>query len=114
MNTAKELHDRAMDLVETAILQRVHGNEELTVRHYAEALVLELAAITELAKRGETSEPTWSVLHRSAGWMAFNSNQFQRAEQLASKALAGEPHPEIAEELRALLERIPRRREDMS
>ncbi len=103
-----------MDLVETAILERVRGNAELTTQLYTEALKLGLAAIAELENRGETSEPTWSVLHRSAGWMAFNSNQFRRAEQLASKALAGEPHPEIAEELRELLkqvfERIPPRR----
>ena len=104
MRTAKELHDRAMDLVEAGILERVKGNEDLTVQRYAEALDLELSAITVLEERGETSEPTWSVLHRSAAWMAFNSNQFRRAEQLASKALAGEPHPEIAEELRDLWE----------
>ena len=118
MSTAKELHDRAMDLVEAAVLERVQSNEELTVQRYAEALELEHAAIAELDKDSETSEPTWSVLHRSAGWMAFNSNQFRRAEQLASKALTCEHHPEIAEELRELLEqvfeRIPRRREDAS
>ena len=86
MSTAKELHDRAMDLVEEGILERVKGNEDLTVQRYVEALELELTAITKLEERGETSEPTWSVLHRSAAWMAFNSNQFRKAEQLASKA----------------------------
>ena len=95
-----------MDLVEAAILERVEGNLERTAQLYAEALELELAAIAEMDKRGETAEPTWSVLHRSAGWMAFNSNQFRRAEQLACKALAGEPHPEISEELRELLEQV--------
>ena len=104
MRTAKELHDRAMDLVEAGILERVKGNEDLTVQRYAEALDLELSAITVLEERGETSEPTWSVLHRSAAWMAFNSNQFRQAEQLASKALAGEPHPEVADELREVWE----------
>ena len=103
MSTAKELHDQAMDLVETAILERIKGDAELTVTLYAEALDLELAAIAILDEHGQTAEPTWSVLHRGAGWMAFNSNQFRKAEKLACKALAGDPHPEIAEELRDLL-----------
>ena len=97
-------HNQAMDLVETAILERTRGHNKKAIQLYAEALELELAAIKELDERGERPEPTWSVLHRSAGWMAFNSNQFRRAEKLASKALAGDPHPEIAEELRDLLE----------
>ena len=106
MTTVRDLHNQAMDLVEKAILERVRGNKDLTVQLYAEALELELAAIAEMDKYGEVAELTWSVLHRGAGWMAFNSNQFRRAEQLASKALAGEPHPEIAEELRELLEQV--------
>lgn len=96
-------HNQAMDLVETAILERTRGHEEKAIQLYAEALDLELAAIRELDERSDHAEPTWSVLHRSAGWMAFNSNQFRRAEKLASRALAGDPHPEIAEELRDLL-----------
>lgn len=104
MRPAKELHDQAMDLVEYAILERVRGNSESTLELYAKALELELNAISELEKSGQIEEPTWSVLHRGAGWMAFNSGQYRRAEKLACKALAGEPHPEIAEELRDLLE----------
>ena len=102
--TTTNPHNQAMDLVETAILERTRGHGEKAIQLYAEALELELAAIKELDERGERAEPTWSVLHRSAGWMAFNSNQFRLAEKLASKALAGDPHPEIAEELRDLLE----------
>ena len=104
--TNNNSHNQAMDLVETAILERTRGHKEKAIQLYAEALELELAAIRELDERGERAEPTWSVLHRSAGWMAFNSNQFRQAEKLASKALAGNPHPEIAEELRDLLEEI--------
>ncbi|MXZ10194.1 MAG: hypothetical protein F4Y79_12220 [Gemmatimonadetes bacterium] len=102
--TTTNPHNQAMDLVEIAILERTRGHDEKAVQLYAEALELELAAIKELDERGDQAEPTWSVLHRSAGWMAFNSNQFRRAEKLASRALAGDPHPEIAEELRDLLE----------
>ena len=104
MRSAKELHNQAMDLVENAILERIRGNAESTSKLYAKALELELDAIADLEKSGQIEEPTWSVLHRGAGWMAFNSGQYRRAERLASKALAGDPHPEIAEELRDLWE----------
>ena len=104
MSTVRDLHNQAMDLVERAILERIRGNMDVNIQLHKEALELELAAIAEMDKYGETAEPTWSVLHRSAGWMAFNSKQFRQAEQIACKALAGEPHPEIAEELRDLWE----------
>ena len=110
MSAPNNPHNRAMDLVETAILERLRGNRAKTVQLYAEALELELVAIRELDERGERAEPTWSVLHRSAGWMAFNSHQFDMAAKLARKALAGNPHPEIAEELRDLQETINSRR----
>lgn len=104
MSTVRDLHNQAMDLAERAILERIRGNMDVNIQLHKEALELELAAIAEMDKYGETAEPTWSVLHRSAGWMAFNSKQYRRAEQIACKALAGEPHPEIAEELRDLWE----------
>ena len=104
MRSAKELHDRAMDLVESAILERIRGNAECTSDLYAKALELELGAISEIERNGRIEEPTWSVMHRSAGWMAFNSGQYRRAEKLASKALAGDPPQEIADELRDLWE----------
>lgn len=106
MKDTKNPHHQAMDLVEAAMVERARGNGEKTARLYAEALKLELAAIAELDKYGERVEPTWSVLHRSAGWMAFNSGQLRLAEQLADKALAGNPHPEVAAELRDLLEQV--------
>ena len=106
MSTASNSHHLAMDLVELAVLERVRGNVERTEQLYAQALELEMAAIQELHERNDFTEPTWSVLHRSAGWMAFNSSQPRLAEQLACKALARDPHPEIAEELRDLLEQV--------
>ena len=68
---------------------------------------MELKALDEIT---EPVEPTYSILHRSAGWLALDCNQPRLAEQLASKALAGDPHPKIAEELRDLMEQINFRR----
>ena len=103
MSAMNDFHHQAMDLVGAAILERVHGSPEKVSRLYAEALEMELAAIAELP---EPIEPTHSVLHRSAGWMAYHSQQYRKAEQLAASALAHEPPPEIANELRDLLRQI--------
>ena len=85
MSTKNNPHNQAMDLVETAILERTRGNTERTNQLYAQAL--------ELEERNDLAEPTWSVLHRSTGWMAFNSNQPRLAEKLACKALGWQPPP---------------------
>lgn len=54
---------------------------------------------------GESVEPTFSVLHRSARTLALDCNQLRRDEELAARALAKDPPPEIAAELRELLGR---------
>ena len=92
-----------MDIAERAILERVRGNIEESVQLFGQALHCELSAVDSL---DEPVEPTYSVLHRSAASLALNANQPRKAEQIVAKALAGEPHAEIAEELRDLWEQI--------
>jgi hypothetical protein len=48
-------------------------------------------------------EPTRSVLHRSAASLAVECCQLREAERLIGRALAGNPPPDIADELRDLL-----------
>ena len=103
MSAMNDFHRRAMDFAAQGFIAQMGVEPESAVSLFEEALELELAAIAELH---EVVEPTNSVLHRSAGWMAFHSQQFRKAEQLACKALAGDPHPEIADELRDLLEQV--------
>lgn len=98
-------HHKAMAFAEHALLARIQGHRKDAIAFSKRALEHELAAIAKLEAEGPV-EPTYSVLHRSAGWLAFNSNQPQRAKEIATKALAGNPHPEIAEELRELLVQI--------
>ncbi len=74
--TTTNPHNQAMDLVETAILERTRGHKEKAIQLYAEALELELAAIRELDERGECAEPTWSVgmdSHNKAAMEAGNT-----------------------------------------
>ena len=96
MSDLNKFHDEAMDKAFFADQERRRGNEE-------RALDLELKALAEITESIDQDGLTWSVLHRSAGWLALDCNRPRLAEQLACKALAGDPHPEIAEELRDLL-----------
>ena len=107
MSAMNDLHGRAMDFAAQGFMAQMGEEPESAVNLFEEALELELAAIAELR---EPVEPTNSVLHRSAGWMAVHCGKFRQAEQLASRALGGEPPEAIAEELRGLWEQTSFRR----
>ena len=101
MNKSRSAHDRAMDLAFLADRARSQGAEEDATRLYEEALALEQKAIRDL----ETPvEPTHSVLHRSAAWLALDCGHKRLAEKLAAAGLAQEPPDDIAEELRDVWE----------
>ena len=103
MSALNKFHDKAMDKAFFADQERRRGNEERAVALFEQALDLELKALAKITESVDQDGLTWSVLHRSAGWLALDCNRPRLAEQLACKALAGNPHPEIAEELRDLL-----------
>lgn len=103
MSDVNELHSMAMDLAERALVRRLQGNEEEALVLSKKALESELSAIQELK---DPLEPTYSVLHRSAGTLALRCHEYRLAEQLAAKALAQEPPKEIADELRDLIEQV--------
>ena len=102
MSSVRELHNRAMGLVDQAVLEKAHGREESSRELFQQALTSELAAI---AKLPENSGLGWSILHRSAATMALDCDDFRMAEKLVSTALAGDPHPEVESELRDVWER---------
>jgi hypothetical protein len=109
MSVIKELHNKSMEFAELAFMARVRGDLDDSINLFSQALEYELAAIAELEKT-ERIEPTYSVLHRSAGTLAIDCNESRRAEQIVTRALSQDPPPEIAEELRDLLEQINFRR----
>ena len=102
MSDVRELHNRAMDLVDRAVPEKARGNTEASLALFREALESELAAIDNLR---EQSGLSWSILLRSAATMALDCEDYRMAEKLASKALAGDPHPEVVEEIRDVWER---------
>ena len=98
--TAQNIHRRAMNLAAQGFMAQMSSTPDSAVPLFAQALELELAAIRQLKA---PVEPTWSVLHRSAGWMAVHCGQHDTAARLATTALAGNPPADIADELRTLL-----------
>ena len=103
MSDVNELYNKAMDLAEFAQVARVRGNVHREADLLKQALELERDAIRALK---DPVEPTFSVLHRSAGTLALRCGEYRLAEQLAANALAQEPPHEIAEELRDLVEQV--------
>lgn len=97
-----ELHRKAMELAERAVVCRMRGNQEDFSRFSEEALSYELKAIEALT---DVVEPTYSVLHRSAAVLALDCGLYRQAEQLAAAALARDPPSMIAEQLRELIQR---------
>jgi hypothetical protein len=103
MNSLNELHRQAMELAEQAFAAR-RREDPVTARSFAyRAYVLE----KEAAEKSQT-EPTRSVLHRSAATLAFDCGEYREAERLVATALAGSPPEPIANELREVLDAILR------
>ena len=95
-----DLHNRAMELTDDARRERRQGNGQAAAAFFEQALDRERAAIAGLE---ESDGLAWALLHRSAAWLALDCNQPRLAEKLACKALAGDPDPYIADQLRKVL-----------
>lgn len=101
MNESRAAHDRAMDLAFLADRSKAAGNLNEAGRLYAQALESEVAALGALHS---PSPMTFAVMHRSAAWLALECGEIRLAEKLAAAGLAGDPPPEIADELREVWE----------
>ena len=103
MNSLNDLHQQAMELAEQAFTAR-RRNELATARSLAySAYLLE----KQTAEQSQT-EPTRSVLHRSAATLALDCGEYREAERLVAAALAGTPPESIANELREVLDALYR------
>ncbi len=104
MKSVLELHRKAMEYAETAVVALHTGDGDLARESYSKALKYERDAAIRVAK--SPTEPTRSVLYRSAASMALNCGELREAERLIATALSGDPPEEIADELRDLLEEV--------
>jgi tetratricopeptide (TPR) repeat protein len=109
MTRTAELHRRAMEVADRALIETLHARTDSALKLYQEAFQLEREAAIE-ASRLNLGEPTISVLHRSAATLALDAGETREAEKLIALALAQDPPDSIAEELRDLLEQVTFRR----
>lgn len=105
MNELERLHEDAMEAVDGALAARRTGDESAAQSYFRRAFESERRAAEILLDRTDR-EPTRSILLRSAATLALDCHEYREAERLIAAALAGDPPPEICEELRALLERV--------
>ena len=103
MRSVSIYHSIALEFAFLGIGIRQQGQQERAVAFFEQALDFELAAIAEL---DGSDRLTWATLHRSAAALALACRQFRQAEQITMRALAGDIHPHIAQELRSLLQQI--------
>jgi hypothetical protein len=101
----RELHSAAMELADTADLEKMQGNKDKSFSLYEQSYALEHKAAIA-AHESKAGEPSVSVLLRSAASLAMSCKKFRDAEKLIALALSGEPPLEIADELRNLLENV--------
>lgn len=94
-----------MDLVDRARAEKARGESRQAEESLRDAFEKEREAALLVVKE-EESEPTRSVLCRSAASLALQVDKIREAERLISLGLAGNPPEEIAEELRDLLEDV--------
>ena len=104
MKRAKEIHDLAMKYADAAFVAKFKGQPDKAAEYFRLAFYEEQRAASIVAMTD--TEPTRSVLHRSAATLALRCGETREAEKLAANALAGDPPEEIANELRGLLEKV--------
>ena len=102
MRTVRSLHDEAMELAQLALVARHTGDLARAATLAREAFGLEAQA-ADLVPDGAASEPTRSILYRSAAWLALQANLPDEALRLAERGLAGSPPALIAAELEEAL-----------
>jgi len=105
MNEINKFHDEAMNLAELAAVAKIRGDPEQANKLLRQAYENEVKAANLLTDMS-SPEPTRSVLFRSAASLAIDCNEFREAEKLISLGLAGNPPPDVTEELRDLFERV--------
>ena len=100
-----ELHNKAMEVSDTADMCLRSGDKDKAQNLYKEAFYLERDA-SSMAIQQNVGEPTESVLIKSAAFLAFDAQLYRESEKMVGFALSRDLPDGIAEEMRDLLENI--------
>ncbi len=98
-------HNQAMELADEAALLLLKGKEQEALSLFQKATELETQAANSLPL-ALSSEPSRSILFRSAAALAVDAKEYKLADRLVANGLAGFPPPEIERELKDLYEDI--------
>ena len=105
METIKDLHQKAMNLAEEAFIAQRNGDDIKANELFSKSLLLEQKAAEQLPLNID-SEPTHSILYRSAASLAYNCKEYELADRLIAIGLSGYPPADIKEELKNLYEDV--------
>lgn len=105
MKSTDELHTEAMNFAEEAFILKRKGSVSEADELFKKALFLEQQAAEQLSL-SEASEPSRSILYRSAASLAFNTKEYDLSERLIAMGLSGYPPNDIKEELKILYEDV--------
>ena len=105
MQSIEELHSNAMNIAEEAFIAQRNGNSKKAHALFRKALDIEQQAAEQLPLSLET-EPTRSILFRSAASLAYNTNEYELADRLIARGLSGYPPEDIKSELKNLYEDV--------
>lgn len=101
----EELHEQAMQLADDAFLLKMQKQNERAVFLLQQAANLEMEAANALPNSPD-SEPSRSILYRSAASLAYDAADYRLADRLIAFGLTGFPPPEIERELKNLYEDV--------
>lgn len=104
VRTATDWHNDAMIACDYAAIAAKKEEPEEVDKWNRRALRLELVA-AYMVKDEENSEPTRSILFKSAGWIAMSLHEYKLARKLAEEGMDGSPPEEVKEELQDILDR---------
>jgi len=105
MSSVKELHRQAMRLAEKAMIARNLGDYKIAKEIACEAFVLEAQAAEQIPA-GKDTEPTRSILYRSAASLAYQGGKLYEAQRLIAQGLTGYPPSQVEHELKSLFDQV--------
>lgn len=105
MNSVREYHDEAIRAAQLAMAALHKGNYETHKQLMQRAMSYETSA-ADLVPDEKTSEPTRSILYRSAASFAYQAGEYQEAERLIFKGLSGYPPIHIKHQLLEVQEMV--------
>jgi hypothetical protein len=111
MSQPLDLHNQATEKAFFAHQAKLRNDFVEYLQLSKEAFLLEKTASMILKDEIDT-EPTRSVLFRSAATLALNCGEYDEAIRLISHALIGNPHDEIRSELLEVLQNVSKEREN--